>query len=447
MPWWWDRMVIVLTVVAIGLLLTLEVVDLSEATAQRVERFDLALCGLFLADFLVRLRMARGHRLRFVRSNWLDLVGAIPLVGPLRTARLMRLVRILRFARLAVLGRRLVRHYDLPVAPTQTFVNLVLATTLVWVLAAWSFFSFEEGINESITGFGDALWWSMTTLSTVGYGDLYPVTDGGRVVAVGTMIFGVGVLGILAGTIATAFVELRERGRRGLGKTRMKEHLLVLGWNPKARRAVEDFRVDPRHAGRPICIVAELPETPLAGADVSYVRGAPGHRETLERAGAQEAAVAIAFAADPADARSDHQTALTVLMLRRLNADVLISAELVQSENREHLEAAGCDAVVDAGALASSLLVRAIQDLGVGDLVEEMLSNTHGDVELYRAPCGDWAGQAYETMAAALLARRVTVVGLLRAGVHRLAPEPDLVLEASDEIFALATEPPDMRGA
>ena len=444
MPWWWDRMIIVLTVVAIGLLLTLEVAELSDGTAKQLEVVDVVLCGLFLADFLIRLRMARDDRLRFLRRNWLDLLGAIPLVGPLRTARRMRLVRILRFARLAVLGRRLVRHYDLPVAPTQTFVNLVLATTLVWALAAWSFFSFEDGVNESITGFGDALWWSMTTLSTVGYGDLYPVTDGGRVVAVGTMIFGVGVLGILAGTIATAFVELRERGRRGLGKARMKQHLLVLGWNPKARRAVEDFRADPRHAGRPVCIVADLPESPLPTADVSYVRGGPGHRETLERAGAGDAAVAIAFAEDPAAPRSDPRTALAVLMLRQLNPDVLISAELVHSANREHLEAAGCDAVVDAGALASSLLVRAIQDLGVGELVEEMLSNTQGEVELYRAPCEAWAGRPYGEMATALLARRVTVVGLLRSGIHRLAPEPALQLEATDEIFALATDPPDM---
>lgn len=445
MPWWWDRMIIVFTVLAIGLLLALEVGELSERNAARLEAVDVALCGLFLGDFLIRLRKARGHRARFLRRNWFDLLGAIPLVGPLRTARLMRLVRILRFARLAVLGRRLMRHYDLPVAPTQTFVNLVLVTTAVWVLAAWSFFSFEDGTNESITGFGDALWWSMTTLSTVGYGDLYPVTDGGRVVAVGTMIFGVGVLGILAGTIATAFVELRERGRRGLGKVRMREHLLVLGWNPKARLAVEDFRADPRHAARPVCIVADLPETPLASPDVSFVRGTPGHRDTLERAAAAAASVAIAFAEDPSDPRSDHQTALTVLMLRRLNADVLISAELVRSENREHLEAAGCDAVVDAGSLASSLLVRAIQDLGVGALVEEMLSNTHGEVELYRAPCAAWAGQPYGDMATTLLSRRVTVVGLLRAGKHRLAPEPGLTVEAADEVFALAADPPDMR--
>ncbi|MEM1418153.1 MAG: potassium channel family protein, partial [Myxococcota bacterium] len=203
MPWWWDRLIIGLTVLAIGLLLSLEVADLAPGTVRQLELLDVALCGVFLADFAVRLKKAKNHRLRFLRRNWLDLLGAIPIAGPLRTARVMRVVRILRFARLAALGRRLVRHYDLPVAPTTTFLNLVAVTTLVWVLAAWSFYSFELGENESITGFGDALWWSMTTLSTVGYGDLYPVTDGGRVVAVGTMIFGVGILGILAGTIAT----------------------------------------------------------------------------------------------------------------------------------------------------------------------------------------------------------------------------------------------------
>ena len=65
MPWWWDRMIIVLTVVAIGLLLTLEVAELSDGTAKQLEVVDVVLCGLFLADFLIRLRMARDDRLRF----------------------------------------------------------------------------------------------------------------------------------------------------------------------------------------------------------------------------------------------------------------------------------------------------------------------------------------------------------------------------------------------
>ena len=117
--------------------------------------------------------------------------------------------------------------------------------------------------------------WSMTTLSTVGYGDLYPVTFGGRVVAITTMIVGVGVLGTLAATVAAGLIEFRERGRKGLRSHMLKDHLLVLGWNEKSFAAIDDFRHDPRYLEMRICVVADLEAAPIA-EPVRFVRGASG---------------------------------------------------------------------------------------------------------------------------------------------------------------------------
>ena len=192
------------------------------------------------------------------------------------------------------------------------------------------------------------------------------------------MIVGVGVLGTLAATIATAFIDLRERGRKGLRSYRMDDHLLILGWNQKALAAIDDFRFDPRHEATQVVVVADLPETPIDDPGVRFVRGQPGKLDALDRASARGATVAIAFASDPTDPRSDHETAMIVLALREVNPEIRISAELVHPDHKEFLLRAGCDSVIDSHALASTLLVRSAQDLGVAEVVEELLTNKHG---------------------------------------------------------------------
>jgi voltage-gated potassium channel len=440
LPSWWDWSVVILTVASIAILLVEMGMDPASTESFVLRWIDTGICGVFFVDFGLRAAKA-GHGWEFAKRNWIDLLGAIPLVGPLHTLRVVRLVRILRFTRIAVLTRRLMRRFDVAM-PTETLGTLGVVALIVWLGAASAFFGFEEGANEGIDGFDDALWWSMTTLSTVGYGDLYPETTGGRVVALVTMVMGVGVLGTLAATIATAFLDLRERGRKGLRRYRMSDHLLVLNWNEKAPTAIDDFRHDARFRNTKIIIVADLEETPIEDEQVRFVRGEPGKTEVLRRAAADKASVAIVFARNPRDPRSDHETALIVLALREVCAKAKISAELVDPDHREFLRRAGCDAVVDSQAVASTLLVRSVQDLGVSEVVEELLSNKLGS-EIYRVRIPDaHVGSTFRDFCVAMLDGGSSVIGLARGRRNLLNPSNDTTIEAGDEAFVVAKEPP-----
>lgn len=442
MPSWWDGLVVFLTVSSL-VILVVEMALPPDSFESFVLRWtDAGLCGVFVLDFAVRL-VRSDRRWAFVRRNWIDLLGAIPLVGPLRSLRIVRLVRILRFTRIAILSRRLMRRFDVSV-PSETFGSLGAVAIAIWLSAAAAFYGFEQGENDAIDGFDDALWWSMTTLSTVGYGDLYPRTDGGRVVALITMVLGVGVLGTLAATLATSLMDLRERGKKGLRSYRMSHHLLVLGWNDKAAAAIDDFRHDARHEDTKIVIVAEVPESPIDDRNVRFVRGAPGKTEALRRASAEEAAAAIVFARNPRDPRSDHETALVVLALRELSATMKISAELVDPDHREFLRRAGCDAVVDTQAVASTLLVRSVQDVGVSDVVEELLSNKKGS-QIYRLSLlEEHVGTTFKDLTVLLLERGCTLIGLARGREHLINPDFDLRVESGDEAFVVAKTPPTL---
>lgn len=440
LPRWWDRIVIVGTVLTIGILILDFGLAPESVLSLWLQWIDLALCGLFLTDFAWRMRVASNPWI-FLRRNWFDLIGAIPFLGPLRAVRVVRMMRLLRIMRVFVLLNRSARAFEWP--PAARALGYLGVTAVVWWgFAAFAFTVFERGANNNIKSVDDALWWSITTLSTVGYGDIYPSTGGGRLVAALTMALGVGVLGTFGGTVATMLLDIRDQGKRGLRPVKLRNHLLVLGWNDKGRWTIAEFKADPRYKDTRVVVVAQLPETPVTDDEIRFVRGLPSLAETLERAAASGAAAAIILANDEHDARSDHETALVVAALRRVNPSVRISAELVAADNREHLRNAGCDAIIDAVSFTAGLLVRGVQDVGVPALIMHLLTSDVGS-EIYRVPVeASFLGKPYREYVLANLDRRHTVIALERACETILHPDPAMPLIDGDVAFLVAKDAP-----
>ena len=121
-----------------------------------------------------------------------------------------------------------------------------------------------------------------------------------------------------------------------------------------------------------------------------------------------------------------------------------ISAELVDPDHREFLRRAGCDAVVDTQAVASTLLVRSVQDVGVSDVVEELLSNKKGS-QIYRLSLlEEHVGTTFKDLTVLLLERGCTLIGLARGREHLINPDFDLRVESGDEAFVVAKTPPTL---
>ena len=149
---------------------------------------------VFLADFVFRLVLA-DSRWQFVRRNWVDGVAVVlPLLRPLRILSLVRVAR--------VIDRRLTTSLHGRVAAYVT-----LTASLVVFMASLAELDAERGdADATITTFGDALLWAFTTITTVGYGDRYPVTGEGRLVAVLLMVAGIALLGTVTAAVASWFV-------------------------------------------------------------------------------------------------------------------------------------------------------------------------------------------------------------------------------------------------
>lgn len=151
--------------------------------------------ALFAVDYLVRLVLAE-HRRRYFWRHLLDLaVIALPLLRPLRLLRLAPLLRVLN--RRASRGLR-----------GQVAVYVAGGSALVAFCGALAVLEAERASPDAnIMTFGDAIWWAITTMTTVGYGDKYPTTDDGRLAAVGLMLAGIALLGTVTATLASWLVD------------------------------------------------------------------------------------------------------------------------------------------------------------------------------------------------------------------------------------------------
>lgn len=197
---------LVLALALVPLVIAPWALDLSEQADDAIAAVDWMIWGVFAFEFAVRLGLTNDRR-RFLRREWPDLlIVALPLLRPLRIARSARALRLLGLTRLVALlaesiqeGRRLLTRHKLH------FV-LLLAGAVVLAAAVAALVA-EDGSEGSIDSIGDALWWAVTTVTTVGYGDTYPVTAAGRGIGVLLMLSGITLFGVVTANLAAFFVE------------------------------------------------------------------------------------------------------------------------------------------------------------------------------------------------------------------------------------------------
>lgn len=177
-----------------------------EAGQSMILAIEWGITAIFAVEFVARL-WAAPHRAAHLRGHWIDLVSLIPPTRWLRPLRLLRLLRLIRtftgIARAMSQVPRLANH--------QGLVWLVVAWVGVTMLSSVALYIAEHEANPAVDDPLDALWWGITTLSTVGYGDVYPMTPEGRVAAMVLMILGIGLYSAITAAVTSYFVNSRSQ--------------------------------------------------------------------------------------------------------------------------------------------------------------------------------------------------------------------------------------------
>jgi voltage-gated potassium channel len=207
----YNLFILVLTLFSLVVMVLL-LLPLDAESRQLLQGYDFVICMIFLGDFAYSLTGSHPRRQYFIyERGWLDLLGSIPTLGFFEFTALFRLARISRLARVTRLlrgnnRRELVRDMIVNRGQYASFIT-ILAAGMILSTASFLVLQFESRSPDSNIKTGsDAIWWGFVTITTVGYGDRFPVTLAGRLVGLFVMLTGVGIIAALASILASLLV-------------------------------------------------------------------------------------------------------------------------------------------------------------------------------------------------------------------------------------------------
>lgn len=365
------------------------------------------------------------HRLAYLLHplNLIDLLTILALHPGLRGLRLLRLLRLLRSERLFRYGnpfKSLFYAFEQDRALWLAAFSILAVETL---LGGASLYLVERGHPDGLSSFGEGLWWSLVTITTVGYGDVTPVTDLGRVIAGFLMVAGLLTLALFAGIVGhsllSAVLTIREDQFRMSGRA---NHIVICGFEDGLDgllRALMEER-----SLRTAEIVLFGPSARPAGLEpeLAWVQGDPTKESELDKVRLVHASAVLVIGSRRATPQqADAATLLTLFTMRSYLAKsplvaarrkpLHVVAEILDDENAAHARSAGADEVIESQHVGYSMLVHSIAFPGVGDATARIVAAGASNFYLGDVPEGTPRGTFGELAATLRGKHGILVVG------------------------------------
>lgn len=270
--------------------------------------------------------------------------------------------------------------------PSKLLVGSLVLFLLIQFAILWS----ESG-NESFSDPLDALWWAVVTITTTGYGDQIPQSLLGRATGIVTMVFGVVIVSIATGRISSFLVDQKLREGKGLKELKfLKDHILICGFKSDLKYLINDilYFESGTHLSDLVLINAIgqdkmssfLLDDSLKG--INYLHGDTSDESVLLRANVKMASKALVLS-EPREGDDteaiDARVLVTVLMIRSLNPNIYICAEVLTVKYKNYLEHMRCDEVVLSEEYTRFLLANATVFSGITKVVSKLLNNGEGN--------------------------------------------------------------------
>ncbi|RLG36425.1 potassium channel family protein [Candidatus Alkanophaga liquidiphilum] len=304
----------------------------------------------------------------------------------------------------------------------------ILILSLVLLVGCVGFHIIEK------VDFLTSAYWTVATVTTVGYGDITPQTRAGMIFALLLMTFGVGAILYALTTFIEMMVEghLREMMRMGMREREIKKmhgHIIVCGYDRIGRKVVEEFRA----RGERVVIIDKREEAfrGIYEPDVPFIVGDARKEEILERAGVKRAKGLITTLHEESD------NLLVVLNAKDLNPNIRIVSRADDEEGRKHLLKAGAERVILPEALCGVRMARAILHPGVCDFID--LSFAGEDVVIEEFEVSERSKVASSTIRESKIREKTgaMVVALKRGGTLLTNPSPDTKILAGDVLIVI----------
>ncbi len=268
----------------------------------------------------------------------------------------------------------------------ETFSILFLFLIVV-VGSSIGIYLLENKINSAFKSIGDALWFTIVTLSTVGYGDKTPVSAQGKLFGVIMMFFGVAITGTVSGKIASYLVERQLKKGQGLiSLKKLTGHFVICGWKKEMPLIISDIlKLNPELKPEQIVLVCSVSPQLIQDlkahrrlARINFIYGDYTDEDVLKRANIQKAKVAL-IVADQSNPNAsmheiDSKTVMTAMTIETINKEIYTCAELLDSKFEKYLKLAHCDEIILSREYSRILLANVFSSSGVSHIIYKLIS-------------------------------------------------------------------------
>ncbi len=318
----------------------------------------------------------------------------------------------------------------------ENFIRLLLILVLIIIFSSLGLLLVEPDLSLS-----DSFWWTIVTLTTVGYGDITPTTTAGRMIAIVDMILGVGVLAVISANIASILVDRKIREDLGMSSYKFEDHIIICEWNYRARVILKELRHEKKTKEKPIILISEIERKPVDDPNLFFVKGEVSD-ETLQRANLEKANTVIILGDDHLDYKNrDAKVILSTLTVESINRSAYTIVELIDEAYIPTCKRAHADEIIVSNKLSSRLISNAAINHGISNVISDLLSYEYGN-QLYKIAVPESeVGRSFMELFIYMKEVYQSIIIAIQKGEEGKVisnPASDYILEASDYLIIIA---------
>jgi voltage-gated potassium channel len=251
---------------------------------------------------------------------------------------------------------------------------------IISLTGAFIFYFVEGAKNPNLNNFGQAVWWVLVSITTVGYGDIVPFTDAGRILGIILIFTGVALVSMFTATVSSIFVAKKLKEDRGLKQIPLRDHIILCGWNHTAEQVLKAIfkKDDPMQ----VLMINQLPEDRIEninmtfkGFPLHFVRGDFTHEEILIRSNLPKARAVLIIPDESGGitSRTDEKTILTAFSVKAIQPKIKVYAHILDRENEAYLKKAQVDDYIVSDSFSGALLGEMITSPGVPQSIQKLI--------------------------------------------------------------------------